>query len=249
MHDFKLLNRNKNNRFSVLKNNSILGVASSESLQQLAEIARPLRLRKGNVLWQEGDRAEWVACVVHGCLLVQKEDDRGRVVYYHLKKTGDFLGHVAFVHSLRQPALARGSLTHWLTVTAREETVVMLIASSAFHAIMDREPRLIRQLLWDLSETTRQLMEEIFIERVHRGKYLLASKLLGLAAMEGTQEDRIDLHYSQAELARFTGVGARNIHKFLGELPAIKRISGRKGVRIDSLAALREFLRTMTDAD
>lgn len=243
---FKILERSIQHRCKALERNTIINVASRESLQMLAENARPVRLRKGAMLWQEGEPAQCVACVVHGCLLVQKTDHHGSVVYYHPRKNGDLLGHAVLSTSLR----AGGPLPLRRAATlAREQSVVMTIDSALFRVVVDREPPLMRRMLWELSRSLHAFMDEYFVARVHGAKFLLAAKLLTLAATEGPHGGRVYLPYSQADLSSFTGLGARNINKFLSELPGVHTVSGRKGVQISSIAALEAFVRAGPAAD
>jgi CRP/FNR family transcriptional regulator, cyclic AMP receptor protein len=238
----KGLKQESHQRLALLKKNLILRGASMESLQVLAECSRPARLRKGAILWQQGDPASSVACVAQGRLLVQKSDAHGHLAYYFERKAGDLIGHASLAAGLPSRSAAQTPPSHHTTIIAREETVVIQIASSIFQGIMNREPLLVRLLISDLCEYMRVLMEEIFIERVHTGKMLLASKLLGLAAMENPVADSTYLRYSQAELSLFTGLRPRNINKFLRELPAVTTLSGRKGVHIESIATLKAFV-------
>ncbi len=244
MNGFKILNRSTEHRLALLRKNATLGDASIDTLQQLAEIAVPLRLRKGATLWQEGAPATSIACVVHGALLVQQVDMLGRIVYYDLKTSGDLIGHVALAADTRHAATPRAPLMHHATIAAREESVVLVITGAVFQAAIERDPRLVRRLLRNLSESIHMLMSEIFTERVYQGKYLLAAKLVSLAAMDGVHEGGVYLPYSQLDLSRFTGLGTRNISTFIAELPATRTTPGRKGVQIESIEVLRAFLRT-----
>jgi CRP-like cAMP-binding protein len=247
MDEFRLLNRSASGRLDVLKSNSVLKVASLKSLKELAESVRPLRLRRGAVLWHEGDRADSAACLIRGHLLVQKTDPLGRIVYYHVRKPGDFLAHPALAAS---PESLPATYTHQVTLVARDEAVLLRIAHPSLQALLAREPLLFHQLVRDVSESLRLCMDDLFAQRVYKGKVLLASKLLALAETEErTEADRAHLRYSQLELSRFTALGTRNINTFLRDLPAVRTVSGRKGVLIESLKTLRDFLRTAGNTD
>jgi CRP-like cAMP-binding protein len=234
-------------RLAILEKTIILRGTSSESLQVLAESAEPARLPKGAILWQEGDAAVNVGCVAQGRLLVQKTDAQGRIAYYVEHKAGDLVGHVSLAVGLQSRAALQEPPLHHTTIIAREETVVMQIASPIFQRIMHSEPLLARRLIWDLCEYVRFLTEEMFAERAHTGKMLLATKLAGLAARENPADDSAYLRYSQAELSFFTGLKPRNINKFLRELPGVTTISGRKGVRVASIATLKAFVLAADD--
>jgi CRP-like cAMP-binding protein len=242
MDAIKLLNRSMKHRLAVLRQNATLKDASLETLHRLTEVAAPLRLRKGATLWQEGDHATSVACVVHGSLLIQQMDLLGRLVYHGLKRSNALIGHEALAAGSRHEVTTGAPFVHQATVMAREETVVLVIASTHFQAALDRDPRLIRRLLQELAKTIHMLMSEIFTERVYQGKSLLAAKLLSLAAMEGVHQGRVYLPYSQLDLSRFTGLGTRNISTFITALPGIRTTSGRKGVQIEDVEALNVFL-------
>jgi CRP-like cAMP-binding protein len=244
MDAIKLLNRSAKHRLAVLRQNATLEAASVETLHRLTEVAAPLRLRKGATLWQDSDHATRVACVVHGCLLIQQMDLLGRLVYHDLKKSGALIGLEALAVDSQREVATGAPFVHQATVVAREETVVLVIPSTHFQAAMDRDPRLIRQLLQEFAKTIHRLMSEIFTERVYQGKLLLAAKLLSLAALEGAHKGRVYLPYSQLDLSRFTGLGTRNISTFITALPGIRTMSGRKGLQIEDVEALNLFLQT-----
>lgn len=242
MNDIERLHRSASHRLGALKRSSILEGISSASLSMLAEHAIPARLRKGSLLWQEDEPAARLAYVVRGRLLSQRSSSSGKVVYYHTSKAGELVDYSALVAWSGYTGLEPLMLTHHATVIAREETVVLTMNSSIVRRTLNNEPILARRILWELYKREVALADEIFDERTHSGKLLLATKLLRMAAMEGKSTGRAYLDYSQDELTGFTGLSSRNINKFLGELPSVGTSNGRRGVYIERIETLRAFV-------
>jgi CRP-like cAMP-binding protein len=229
-------------RAAILERSKVLAGITASSLQALATNAKPLRLGKGAVLWHEGDSARQMVCIVHGALLTQRTDGEGHTVYYRIVKANELAGYASLANRLGHSARGSAEPVHHVTTTAREDSLVLLMASSVVRQVGAKEPDLLHRLIAELSDHARGLADIIFDERVRSGKFLLAAHLLRMAAMEGVFEGHVYLRYSQLELTRFTGMGARNINKFLRELPAVRTVNGRRGVQIERIEALRDFL-------
>lgn len=224
----------------MLAKNPLLQDLPPALMSALAAHALPRRLRRNALLWEQGQPVASLSFVIRGRILVQKLDAGGCSAVYQVLGDGDVIGHEAL---LDHPARSgRSASTYHAIATARETTTVLDVATSVALELARAEPLLLRRFLGHLHERFRMLSDALFEERVYRGKYLLAAKLLRLASMEGARQGRIYLRYSQEELSHYSGLGLRNLNTFLHELPGVRTTKGRRGVDIDCIATLRAFL-------
>lgn len=225
-------------RMHTLDSNTVLRGLPVETLQILAHSAKVTWLGKGSPLWRQGDVAGAVYCIAAGHLLEERVNTHGQMVYFNSLHPGQLLGHDDLTGDLTQSVVTRAT-----TVNARVDSAVLVLDNGSVLRAMETDVELARRLIGDLGRTIRRLKGELFQERVIPGKQHLAGKLVHLAAVEGVVQGSLSLGYSQAELALFTGLRARTIHKLLREIPAVQTVRGRTGVHIECLATLRYFAR------
>ncbi|RTG97446.1 Crp/Fnr family transcriptional regulator [Thermus scotoductus] len=202
-----------------------------EDLKALEGEARARRLKRGEVLFLEGEPVHSLFVVEKGLIKVYKLDPEGRKqVVLHLEGPGRVLAEVAlFLDRPTYPASAE----------ALEESQVLAIPKERFFQLAEARPPLARALLRYLARRQGQLLHLLDRLVFHEVRERLAEYLLETLATEGQGF----LLPTNSELAALLGTVPEAVSRNLGELyrQGLIRLQGRR-VYVDRLEDLRSLL-------
>lgn len=200
-----------------------------EDLKALEGEARARRLRRGEVLFLEGEPVRSLFVVERGLIKVYKLDPEGRKqVVLHLEGPGRVLAEVAlFLDRPTYPASAE----------ALEDTQVLAIPKERFFQLVEARPPLARALIRYLARRQGQLLHLLDRLVFHEVRERLCEFLLERLREEG-QGFRLP---TNPELAALLGTVPEAVSRNLGELyrRGLIRLSGRR-VEIPNATALEE---------
>ncbi|WP_243095346.1 Crp/Fnr family transcriptional regulator [Thermus thalpophilus] len=200
-----------------------------KDLEALAREARPRPLRKGEVLFLEGEPVRALFVVQKGLIKVYKLDPEGRKqVVLHVEGPGRVLAEVALF--LERP-------TYPASAEALEESQVLAIPKEAFFRLVEERPPLARALIRYLARRQGQLLHLLDRLVFHEVRERLCEFLLERLREEG-QGFRLP---TNPELAALLGTVPEAVSRNLGELyrRGLIRLSGRR-VEIPNPTALEE---------
>jgi CRP-like cAMP-binding protein len=166
--------------------------------QRLAEVARSHHYPKGATIFNEGDPSDSFFTVVSGRVKVFKMTPTGKDVILEIFGPGDPLGATAAYEGRAFPASA----------VALEDTVCVLIPRTAFFALLEQHPSLVRGLLTGLTHRLVELTTRIAelsgarVEARFARLFLKLGKDLGRQANGGTF---VPMALTRQELADMTG--------------------------------------------
>jgi CRP/FNR family transcriptional regulator len=202
-----------------------------EDLKALEGEARARRLKRGEVLFLEGEPVHSLFVVEKGLIKVYKLDPEGRKqVVLHLEGPGRVLAEVAlFLDRPTYPASAE----------ALEESQVLAIPKERFFQLVEARPPLARTLIRYLARRQGQLLHLLDRLVFHEVRERLAEYLLETLATEGQGF----LLPTNSELAALLGTVPEAVSRNLGELyrQGLIRLQGRR-VYVDRLEDLRSLL-------
>lgn len=136
-----MLLRHRSDKVKLLKTVSLFSDLSKRHLEMIAEAGQERRILEGRVIARQGSPGGEVFIIVEGTARVERD---GRLVAR--LKEGDCFGEMSLIDG--EPRSA--------TVTAESDVVVVLVvAASKFHALMESAPALSRSLLATLSKRLR----------------------------------------------------------------------------------------------
>jgi CRP/FNR family cyclic AMP-dependent transcriptional regulator len=192
----------------LIRNSVIFGGVDDELLRALVQLSRTRRVRKGTMLFQQGDEGDALYGVVNGLVRICIAGESGKELTLGLMEPGDIFGEIALLDGLPRTADAY----------AAEDSTLLVIDRRQFMALLEREGRLARhviELLCErLRENTERLSEHAFLNLGAR----LARKLCALSIAHGRHEGTevtIDVKLSQTELAQMLGVTREAVNKQL----------------------------------
>jgi CRP/FNR family transcriptional regulator len=169
-----------------------------EDRHRLAAVARLQIYRRGETVFAEGDAAELFCIVASGRVKVFKMTPAGKDVILEIFGPGEPLGAVAAYDGHPFPA----------TAVAIEDSRVVLVPRTAFFALLEQHPTLVRGLLAGLTHRLAELAFRLAELTGGRVEPRFARLFLKLSQEQGRPERRgvfIPVALSRQELADMTG--------------------------------------------
>jgi CRP-like cAMP-binding protein len=211
-----------------LKRVPLLADLNDAALAMLARVSRVQKIPKGATLFDQDDEGDAAYIVRAGSIAIVLNTPDGRELVINEMRAGDCFGELALLTDAPRSASAVAGEASELVVIPREE----------FLAELEREPKLVRQLIGLIAERLRVSSEReralAFLDAPAR----LARMLLQLNRA-ASQEGYVTI--SQEELARRIGATRQTTAKILGQWRRAGWIvTGRGRIVVLDRAALRK---------
>lgn len=203
-------------------------------LQKLADCASVIRLEPREVLFHQGDPAEYIYLVHSGVLRLIEHSINGQDVSLQVFGRGDVMG--IFTIAGTNPLPGR--------VEALDESIVFAIHRDPFLNLLCQYPELslcvIKMLISRITSAHNRIRELI----VERAEQRLARALLRFAEKFGQQNgDVIEIHILRQDLAEFAGTTIETVSRILRQWHDAGYIRcKRKQLVIVNKAALAEIV-------
>ena len=174
---------------------------SPEAFEQVVEEARALTLRRGDVLFDEGDVAEELFVVEKGRIAIANRSVDGRESVLALMEPGDVFGDMGLFDGIGTGRSAQAR--------ALEPSSVYAVPYARLRDIFEREPELLWGVVELLARRLRTMNEALadsaFLDVTGR----TAKRLLELSA----GADEFSLPITQEELAGLVGASRERVNK------------------------------------
>jgi CRP/FNR family cyclic AMP-dependent transcriptional regulator len=184
---------------STLRATLLFADVSEEHLTMIATAASERTLRRGDVLFTEGEEPDHIYIVTAGRIAIANKSIDGRESVVALMEPGDLFGEMPLFDGLGRSAEAR----------ALEPSGVVAIPYAPVRALYETEPaelwnvvKLLAQRLRSMDET---LADSVFLDVAGR----TAKRLLELAG----DNDEFTLPITQEELAGMVGASRERVNK------------------------------------
>jgi len=208
-----------------------------EDIQRIAAFLQRHVLRKGDVLFRNGEEGHSLYMIIAGKIKIVRQSRDGDEMILAMLSAGDFCGEMALLDGLSRSADA----------VAVEETHVYGLNRKDFLAYVMNNETAVKAILAALSKRLRKaddFLEDIFFLNVAAR---LAKKLIELSTSNGFQEDEsgpIKLNVSQKDLAGMIGATRESVNKELRVLREknLISLSGRT-ILIHNMEALKQRIR------
>lgn len=184
---------------SLLARSELLAALDAEAVDRLSQGARTVTLRRNDMVFSEGDRAEELYVVDRGRVAIAMRSADGRESMVALMEEGDVFGEMSLFDGQGRSALAR----------ALEPSEVVAVAFEPIRAELERRPALlwgvVRLMAERLRSTDAALADTMFLDVTGR----TAKRLLELAG----EVDEFVLPVTQEELAGLVGASRERVNK------------------------------------
>lgn len=185
----------------------LFAAAAPPELSEIAALGSARHLRRGQLLFSQGERSEHLFVVVSGRLKVLLSTPRGDELVLAVLGAGDALGELSVLDG--QPRSA--------TVAALDDVTLVALPAPALRELLGRSPGLALAWAQELSGTVRRLTgstgDLVFLDLPRR----LAKLLLDESKLDNRQ-NTVEFGMSQTEVAARLGVARQSLNRALSSL-------------------------------
>lgn len=183
---------------STLKKSDIFACLKDDELENISDYFEELRFQNDEIIFAEGDSADWYYLVAEGNVKILKHTVMGKDIILEIMSPGNVFGGVAVLDNKPYPADAQ----------AMESTGVIRISRQKLFDIMEEYPILKLEIVKDFSDKLRDahdMLKNMATERVEKR---IASLLLKLSEKVGVQDGeyrKINFPLTRQEISEMVG--------------------------------------------
>nr|WP_319493992.1 Crp/Fnr family transcriptional regulator [uncultured Desulfobacter sp.] len=192
-----------------------------------------MTIKKGQLIFQEGDRGQGFYIVAQGKIKVFKVSFEGKEQILHIYGPGHTFGEVPVFQGTNFPASAM----------ALEESIILFLPREAFVQQIEKSPALAMNMLADLSRRLREFTVQIENLSLKEVPARLAAYILTLAREESAGHSqkkqlpaaKVSLPVSKVQLASLIGTTPETISRGLKKMAqaGFIKVNGKKISIID----------------
>jgi CRP-like cAMP-binding protein len=216
----------KSERVELLEQAPLFSVLHPHDLETLATKFHPIRYRRGEVIFREGEPAERLFLIDVGAVKLSTASPTGQEMLIGLLQRGQIFGELEVIDRGPRAMDAR----------AMQASTVYGLDSEMFWTLLENRPALARRLLELMARRLRRAdqtsQDLVFFDAPTR----LARKLLQLADEHGEANEeaavRITVRVTQEELAQMIGVTRESANRLVASFTGRGWISWNDGYPI-----------------
>jgi CRP-like cAMP-binding protein len=200
-----------------------------EALARLAAAATRRELRRGEVLFREGERSTGLYALLYGSIKLAT-------------RAGHVIDVVAPGRSFGEPVMFMEK--PWIvTASALGDSLVLHVAREALFEELERSPRFARRVIGTLAERAESLVRQLETQAAGPAAKRLVAWLLKQPPAQARGEATITLPAAKRALASQLNLSAEHLSRVLRGLSArgLVEVRGRR-LRVPDLARLRQSL-------
>jgi CRP-like cAMP-binding protein len=217
----------------IVREFSSLKALNNDELVQLAKCKTTYTIKKGELIFKEGDIINGVFCIQSGVCKLSKLSSNGKDQIVKLVKPGELLG---------QREMISDEPTN-LTAIAHEDMEVCLIPRSDVLGLFDKNNQFSRNLMKTICVDLKEASDHVISMSQKTAKERLAETLVYLQESFGKNKDgSLHIQLSREELAGMIGTASESCIRLLSDFNKIGLIEliGKKIV-IKDLAKLKRI--------
>lgn len=195
---------------------------TKEELIKISSCKTTRKIKKGETLFEEGERINGIYCIKEGVCKISKMSENGRNQILNLLKHGDLLG---------QRSLVSDEVSN-LKAVALNDMKVCFIPKEEILSDLEKNPDFTFSILKDMA-TSLKIADNVIVDMAQKTvKQRLAEILLKLyTVFHHKDEGIIDLQLSREEIANLIGTATESAIRLLSEFKK-KNIIEFKGKNI-----------------
>jgi CRP-like cAMP-binding protein len=199
-------------------------IASFEALKNLLENKRIRNLKKGQLLYFDGDASQGIYLVLNGKIKVSKITEEGRELVTAINVADDYFGiYDAIINK-----------SHTENAEALEDSQICLLYKEQLDQILTKNSGLAMQFIRLLSENLHQKDQQLMQMAYHSVRKRLAETLLKISDINQNEIFKI----SRNDLAAMAGMATETVSRTLSDFKEEKLLD-KKGSEIAILDAGR----------
>jgi CRP-like cAMP-binding protein len=221
---------------NILKTIPLFSGLSLFQLEEIQAIVIEKPFKKGNLIFQEGDKGDGFYIVATGKIKVFKLSFEGKEQILHIYGPGHTFGEVPVFEGKNFPASA-------MTI---EDSNILFLPRDKFVNLITTTPALSMNMLADLSKRLRAFTIQIENLSLKEVPARLAAYILTLASeqesIQGSDDAMVTLPISKAQLANLIGTTPETISRIFKKMAAAQLIQVKtKNIYIRDMDGLAEL--------
>jgi CRP/FNR family cyclic AMP-dependent transcriptional regulator len=184
---------------------------SKEELLALSPLFTEKKVKKGSILFMEGDPGEEFYLIKSGAVKIYRIDNSKEIILA-LFREGDFFGEMSLIHD---------GLTRSATVETMEVSTFYIMKRSIFKKFMEESPKLCLKLLEITMERLRRANEQIYDLTFLSIRSRVIKSILHLSGKYGIPSEEgilINIKLTHQQLANIVGTARESVTKVLSDL-------------------------------
>ncbi len=206
---------------------------TKEELVRISACKTSRFVKKGEVIFDEGEHLNGVYCISEGICKVSKMSSNGRDQIIHLVKKGDILGE----RSLINDEVAN------LKATAINDMEICFIPRDEIINDLEKNPDFTMSILKDLASSLKSA-DNVIVDMAQKTvKQRLAEMLINLENRFGHDEDNVlNIHLSREDIANIIGTATESAIRLLSEFKkeGVIKVKG-KNISLISIPKLKKI--------
>ena len=219
----------------IFASGSVFSELPSESQEDLLKITRKISLKKGEVVFQEGDPGVGFHFVLSGSIKIVKMNEEGKEHIIHILGPGELFGEVLLFNQGAYPA----------TAIAQSDSLVGVVPNEKLEELVLRNNQLALLIIKALNRRLQVAQQKIRSLALTGAQAKVANTLLALLHERGQEEGdhvwRLELDIPKQDLANLVGVTRETLARILSEWQKQKWIEWQgKTLLIHEVIKLKE---------
>ena len=211
---------------------SVLKQVEQPTLEEISGTKACNVMKKGQVIFREGDAPVGLYCLHQGKVKVYKTGDEGRDQIVRFAKAGDVIGYRSLISN--EP--------YNLSAAALEDSVICCIPKDTFFGTLRRDGSFTMEMIYLLSGQLRKAEDQIVHLAQKPVRERLAETLLILNEVYGTEDGEqsaLSIKLSRDELAAVVGTATETLVRTIADLKRENLIATeKKKIRILDIEGL-----------
>jgi len=196
---------------SLLQNVPLFQELSEEDLLGLAPLFTEKKVKKGTILFLEGDEGEELFLIKSGVVKIYRLDEFKEIILA-LFREGDFFGEMSLIST---------GLTRSATAETLEVCTLYTLKRSSFVQFMEKSPKLCLKLLETTMDRLRRANEQIYDLTFLGVRSRIMKTIIRLSEQHGISTEAglvINVKLTHQQLANMVGTVRESVTKVLQEL-------------------------------
>ena len=193
----------------IIRQFNSLNHLSKEELTRVSNCKTTKTIKKGDAIFEEGERLKGVFCIKDGVCKVSKMSENGRNQIISLVSKGDLLGERSLISDEASN----------LKAIALNDMQVCFIPKEEIIKDLSKNPSFSMSVLKDMAQTLKQA-DNVIVDMAQKTvKQRLAETLLNLQDKFGVNaENTINIHLSREDIANIIGTATESAIRLLSDL-------------------------------
>lgn len=219
----------------MLKDINVLKSLKDEDLKILEVSLKIQKVKKREIIFNEGDKSEWLYVLINGKVKISKIAKDGKEIVLEIIDEKDFFGALAVIKGIPYPANA----------VALEDCEVGKIPSRIFLSVVKKYPHIESEILYHVTTRLKSGIESLKNIAIEDVASRIVYQLINLAnryAKNTPEGILIDLRITKQQLAEMTGTTVETAIRVISKLKKLGYISElNHKFLIKDIKALKNF--------